>query len=528
MTARRATIPLAKRFGIGAQRLGAGLSVPVAHGASVRRLVHAAVSGAALPLGGCGLALVAFLVYLPSLGDFFAADDFVFLQAADRHGFGEYARRAITFPHAEPFDLETPFWRPLVDAYFFAWWHLFGLNPLPYHAANVALHAVAGLLVATLVWQTIGARVPGLLAGSLFVVMPTHDYAVTELLGAVWYLTALVAYAAFLRGGGRSPWLYAAALGAAALAFLSKQSSATVIVPLAGLALLLGSPHDGRAWRRRAVELLPFAALTIAFVTLIATQEYPRYAAAGWFGAGWHVVAHWWDYLRWLTFPFAEVTPASRQSLTGPLLLVSNLTALALLALVPLAWPRDRALLAAMPLWAVVAFAPYVSATRPIEPRYAYLATVPLCIALALLTRSAGTRLARRYGRATVLPALAAGIGLLALALAAETRDRQRWMHDQARAYERLFVEAPVVCGVLPAGSRIELAADPFLWDMYGGFSSMALNLLYRDVTVAPISMGSEQASFEPRPVTCVLRFSEGRYLDRTPSAGDVPSPPGG
>ncbi len=72
-------------------------------------IISSGLSRLALPLGTAGIVLTAFLVYLPSLDDFFVADDFVFLQAANRHDVGAYLRRAVTFPNAQPFDLETPF-----------------------------------------------------------------------------------------------------------------------------------------------------------------------------------------------------------------------------------------------------------------------------------------------------------------------------------------------------------------------------------------------------------------------------------
>ena len=493
--------------------------------------IRAGLSRLAAPVGVAGLVLAAFLVYLPSLDDFFAADDFVFLQAASRHDFREYVWRAVTFPHGEPFDLETPFWRPLVDAYFFAWWHLFGLDPLPYHLANVALHAAVAVLTAVLVWQLTGVRLTGLLAGFLFVVAPTHDYTVTwisditELLAAFWYLVTLVAYSAFLRGGGRLPWLYAAALTATALSFLAKQSSVTVLMPLAGLVFLLGPPTNGRGWRRRLVELLPFAALTAGFVTLIATQEYPRYAAMGWYGLGGHMLAHWWDYLRWLTCPFGETAAASRQASSGLLTGMSTLTALAFLAMGVVAWRRRQALLLGMVLWTLAAFTPFLSATRPIEPRYAYLASVPLCIALALLVHSAASRLARRVGWELSLSVATAGTALIGLVLAAHTRERQHWIQGQAQAYERLVSDVPRLCGALPAHSQIYLDADPLLWDMFGGFSSMAFNLLYENVRVEPIPADDhEWPATQPGTAVCAVRYSAGRYTHLSPGAAGQPT----
>lgn len=504
---------------------------------AVSALLHAGLRRLALPLGIGGLLLTALLVYLPSLDDFFAADDFVFLQAANRHDLSAYLWRAVTFPHAEPFDLETPFWRPLVDGYFFLWWHLFGFDPLPYHLMNVVLHATVGMLTAVLVWQLTSARLTGLLAGLLFIVLPTHDYTVTwisdvtELLGTLWYLVALVSYAAFLRGGARSRWRYAAALSATALAFLSKQSTVTVLVPLAGLVVLIRPPTDRRAWCQRMVELLPFAALAVGFAALIARQEYPRYAAVGWYDIGGHMLVHWWDYLRWLTFPFAEPTYAAAQTSTGLRPWMSHLTTFAFLVVGVVAWWRRQALLAAMVLWAVVAFMPYLSATRPIEARYAYLASVPLCITLALLGHAVASWRARRVDVAwqVRLPITMTGVVLVGLVLITQTRERQHWMHEQAQAYQALVTQSPHLCGMLPPRSQIYLAADPRLWDLFGGFSSMAFNLLYEDVVVAPLPANQEALTSHPGATVCVIHYdsSADRYRRVAPSSAGEPPAPG-
>ncbi|MBA2356123.1 MAG: hypothetical protein H0V80_15855 [Acidobacteria bacterium] len=304
-----------------------------------------------------------------------------------------------------------------------------------------------------------------------------------------------------------------------------------MLVPLVGLVVLLGPPTDRRAWCRRTLELLPFVALTVSFVTLIATQEYPRYAALGWYDIGGHMLVHWWDYLRWLTFPFVAPTTLPSQAQSDVTRWLSHLTALAFLLVGLVAARRRQALLAAMVLWALVAFMPYLSATRPIDPRYAYLASVPLCIALALLVQSAAGWLARRRDVAWTLglPIAVTGTVLVGLALTTQTRARQHWMHEQAQAYETLVTQTPRLCGALPARSQIYLAADPRLWDLFGDFSRMAFNLLYEDVVVAPIPADQVLSANQPGTAVCIIHYSDsaGRYLRVAPSTADQPTTPG-
>src|SRR5205823_11859992 len=104
------------------------------------------------------LLLIPVLLYGPRIDDFLALDDFIWLHAVSAHSLPDALGRAFVFPERTPTDVPTPFWRPLIDIYFIGAWRLFGLDPRPYHAVNVALHAADALLVAGLAWQLCGSR----------------------------------------------------------------------------------------------------------------------------------------------------------------------------------------------------------------------------------------------------------------------------------------------------------------------------------------------------------------------------------
>lgn len=154
-----------------------------------------------------------------------------------------------------------------------------GLEVRGYHLVNLAIHALAGLLVYAL--GVLLAKTPRLVcsfeglarpvalgAALLFVVHPLQTMAVTYVvqrfasLGALFFLAAVTAWLAARLSAGpplRRTLLFALSLGAAVLAMKTKENSVTLPVALALIELVF---FEGRAWPRLA-RLVPWA-LTIA------------------------------------------------------------------------------------------------------------------------------------------------------------------------------------------------------------------------------------------------------------------------
>jgi hypothetical protein len=143
----------------------------------------------------------------------------------------------------------TPQYYPLVHTVFWIERHLWGLQPLGYHLVNVVLHALAALLLVTVLARV--AIPGGWIAGFVFALHPVNVESVawcTELknvLSTVCYLAAAVAYLRFwdTRTASRRAvaWAwYGAALSSFVAALLSK----TVACSLPAALLLV------RWWRR--------------------------------------------------------------------------------------------------------------------------------------------------------------------------------------------------------------------------------------------------------------------------------------
>ena len=138
----------------------------------------------------------------------------------------------------------TPNYRPLSVLTLAATRAAFGLDPVPYKAANLALHAMASLLLLALL-RRLGVRPLASTAGAVaFAVHPVHSEALLfavnreEVLVAAWLLAILllvVRRSGLVAAQARRPWGAASLAGLGvllALALLSKESGATAVVQI--------------------------------------------------------------------------------------------------------------------------------------------------------------------------------------------------------------------------------------------------------------------------------------------------------
>lgn len=178
---------------------------------------------------------------------------------------------------------------PLTMTAFWALHALWGLNPLPYHLATLALHIGSAVLLWRVLRQ-LGVR-GAWLGAALWALHPVQAESVawiSELkntLSAVFYLAAVGFFLRWVEADGalgwrRAPKYYGLAWGCAVLAILSKSS--TVMLPVV---LGLCWWWQRRSWRwRDAGWLLPFVAISaVAAGWTIWEQKYNSRAS----GAEW-------------------------------------------------------------------------------------------------------------------------------------------------------------------------------------------------------------------------------------------------
>ncbi|MBM4049642.1 MAG: glycosyltransferase family 39 protein, partial [Planctomycetes bacterium] len=141
---------------------------------------------------------------------------------------------------------------------------LWGFEPYGFHLTNLLLHALNAVLVCVVVREIVGrAILVPLLAGLLFALHPVHVESVAwiserkDVLSTFFMLLSFRWFIRYERDGGAAYWL---SLGSFALALLSKPIA--IVLPLLMAAYVLAF---SRAWRRMAMPLAPFFALTVVF-----------------------------------------------------------------------------------------------------------------------------------------------------------------------------------------------------------------------------------------------------------------------
>ncbi len=342
-----------------------------------------------------------------------------------------------------------------------------GLEPVGYHAVNLLVHLAAGLLLYGLVRRTLrlppAPRPPAeaawlaAAAALLWVVHPLQTESVTyviqraESLAGLWSLAALYAVLRGASAARPAPW-YAAAVGACWLGLASKEIVAVVplVVLLYDRVFLAGSAAE--ALRRRWVVYAGFALGLVGLGVVLAGTLVPGERAAAGFGmpyrtAGQYlasqpgVVLHYLGLALWPAPLCADYwwPVASGIGDVAPALAV--VSALLVLAVVGMRHaPRGGFLALAFVLLLTPSSSVVPIFDLAVEHRM-YLPLAPLLVGVvlgahALAVRTITDARARRAVEGTAL-------GVVALALALRTADRNRVYADTVRFWEDGPVCAP-------------------------------------------------------------------------------------
>jgi tetratricopeptide (TPR) repeat protein len=296
-------------------------------------------------------------------------------------------------------------WHPLTWLSHMVDVELYGLRAGGHHATNVLLFSVdAALLFFTLIALT-RARAASFAVALLFVVHPLRVESVAwvtgrkDVLSLLFFLLALIAWARWARE--RRVWAYALALGAFALALMSKP----LVMTLPALLLVLdvwpleraGLGRVGLAARARAlvVEKLPFLALSAGSltVTLLSQRAGGAVVDPGAWGAQdrlLHASTSVFAYLGLIAwpldlgvfYPLRKPTPG-----VGVVAIVAIVVVTVWLA----RRARARATLLAGWVWFVVALVPIIGIVQvggqAVADRYALLPSIGALAAVVFLGR---------------------------------------------------------------------------------------------------------------------------------------------
>ena len=337
------------------------------------------------------LAVLAVLPYLPALTLPFIADDYFQIALARLYGpsSGWPTMAADALYRCRATSLVMTYWTE----------RFFGLNPIAYNWSSLILHILNTWLVFALgAWRRIGWRISAV-AAAFFAVYEGHQEAVIwysalpELLVFLFSLAAVLLWILHLQVGQGLRY-YAASLACFMLALGSKESAVAVV------GLLLVTVLVERAnWKRRLLEIVPYAAVSLVYAYLIFTAP-PDYLHLhdGTFSPR----AHFWvtlfnstGRLFWIWgFLGLAAVAIWRNGSAGPRVVCGDL----------------RSFLTIAMGWILITFLPYSFLTyMPRVPsRHTYFASVGLSLIVA-----AGFLAVRERFRARWIPAALAAVIVL-------------------------------------------------------------------------------------------------------------------
>ena len=163
----------------------------------------------------------------------------------------------------------TSNYHPLTTLTFLLEYHLFGIDPLPYHLLNVVLHVLNTWLVYKLAEQLSGKRLTALIVSILFAIHPMHVESVAwvserkDVLYTFFYLLSALAYLRYTEQGKRSKD-YVLCL----LFFVASLMSKSTAVSLPVLFIVIDLYKDRKPTIRSITEKSPFFLLSLLFGVL--------------------------------------------------------------------------------------------------------------------------------------------------------------------------------------------------------------------------------------------------------------------
>lgn len=268
----------------------------------------------ALPLA----LLLAFLVYRPSLDDWFVFHDFIHIRGIRSVGVGEYVQRVLDPSDGGESLFDTgKLYRPVYYLALLGDYKAFGLHPYGYHLVNVSLHllnvVLVWLIAARLTRSAVAAAVAALVYGihPAFIDAPAWISAITELLLTTFSLSAIYLFMRYLEAHGALAGLLSlGSFVSAVLALGSREPGAAVFLILPAYYFLAYRPGDWRqprAWLRFA----PFFAVLVAWglLRLSITREVASGEGASGVGKlGWHMFINVFKFNGWAVVPvFSQV-----------------------------------------------------------------------------------------------------------------------------------------------------------------------------------------------------------------------------
>ena len=274
---------------------------------------------------------------------------------------------------------------------------LFGLDPGAHHVTNALLHAIASLLLFEAFRRMTGNVLPSAFVALVFAIHPAHVESVAwiterrDVLSAVFWMLALLAWTGYARAERREAWRMLMAV----LAFAAGMMAKPMVVTLPAVLLLLDLwplRRSGEGATRLLIEKLPFVAIAaLGAIATFASQSgggavaslemvpvSARLANALTSYVAYIGTAAWPNELA-VFYPFDSEIPLWKS--VGSAFLLAAITAGTLLGAARRPW------LAVGWLWYGVTLAPVIGliqvGSQGMADRYTYLPMIGLSVAVA-------------------------------------------------------------------------------------------------------------------------------------------------
>ena len=411
-----------------------------------------------------------FVVFAPSLNDWFVADDFLFLRASRETSFGSYVLDAFDYRTSAPVP-EFTFYRPLYVVTFRLCYEAFGLHAWAYHALNIILHLVSVTLLWLIARRLTRSGIAANAAAFIFALHPVYTETIwwisrgNTIMTTVVYLGTLLMFMKHLDGGRRAWLWYACSVIGFTLAILYHTTALTLVAVLPAYAFLVAwSP--ARAFTPQAwVRFIPFVLLGICMALIQTSSDVALDSA---FKLGTHQIDRYRAYLGFAAFPLLPEdwqhydlgsTEALRDVYRGAAIVM-----LGIMAFVTVSSRKPYVGIFAA-LWLVMLIAPNSTAIlgHPVTgaiPAQLYLpgtalALVFVCATQALLRMMPGAR------RPQALGVLYVAAALLIIGAASLNARHQRQFDDGSIATERFIRALRADVGDVTPGSRIYVVNPP-------------------------------------------------------------------
>lgn len=467
--------------------------------------------------------LLTLIVYTPSLGQWFNADDFWLLRSSQETPMGEFVAEAFDFRDTEPVT-EFRFYRPLYVTTFRVTYEVFGTDALGYHGLNVALH----LMSVTLVWLIMRRLLPSapLATGAalVFALHPAYAETVTwiargnTLMATVPYLVSLYCFIRSMDGGRAGPAWFGGSVVSFAVATLYHPNAVSLAAVLPAYVFLFVRRPAEALRAREWLRFLPHAAVAIG---IIAIQSWVRreYGLEGAFSFGWHQYGNYGQYLGLALLPLTgddwlalDITRTElRNIVQGAASMV--MIGLTLVLIDRRRWPFVTLLGV---WWFYTALAPNSTALLRAIPAQLYLPGVGLALFFALCWRTATDIVEeKRLPWPSRNLAYGAGLGLGVVLIAAITLGvaHQRDTGQNAGENERFIAQLREDLPTIPAGGTLYVVNAPLNLHVFTDHALDALvELHYGEVDA--VTIGAVQASEiegSLGPDERLFRFQPGR-----------------